>query len=373
MASSTFQNQGLLLSSFDKQLQLVDLPVPEAGNGTLVVEVLAAIVGPNDARIYSGGAGFKLPLPQTPGFGCIGRIHEVGPDAVTLKKGTLVFVDPVVNARDDEDVVMLLGHFEGLRPEGRELMDRVWRNGTLQKYVAMPLENCVSLDENRLCKELSLSAADLMSILPYAVAAGPLIETAKLQPGETVIIGPAGGMYSGSAVEIALALGANVVALGRSEEKLSRLRYGLKQPKRLQTVVMTGKPEEDVAALRRAVPNGAAVHSNWSPTGSTEALYLGAVAAVLKQNARVVLSGNVNTAQGLHQGLMVLKSISVAGKFMYSRKTVHRVIDFLASGLLDISGAVVRRYGLGSVEEALTAAEKYGSWKDYTVITPNSV
>jgi D-arabinose 1-dehydrogenase-like Zn-dependent alcohol dehydrogenase len=376
MASSTIRNQGLLLSSFDKRLELVDLPIPEAGIGTAVVEVLAAIVAPNDARIYSGGAGFQLPLPQTPGFGCIGRIHDIGPDAVRLKKTSLVFVDPVVSARDDEDGVMLLGHYEGLRPEGRELMDKVWRNGTLQKFVAVPIENCVSLDENRLCNELSLSAADLMSILAYAVAAGPLLESAKLQPGETIIIGPAGGMYSGSAVEVALALGANVVALGRSEEKLSKLRAGLKQPKRLITVVMTGKNEVDLAALRRAVPNGAAVHSNWSPTGSAEALYLGVVASVLKQNARVILSGNANTAHGLHQGLMVLKNIWVAGKFMYSRKTVHRVVDLVTSGLLDIgeqSGAVVRRYELGNIEEALAAADQHGSWKDYTVITPNRV
>ena len=86
---------------------MVDLPFPKAGIGTSVVEVLAAIVAPNHARIFSGGAGFKLLLLQTPGFGCIGRIHDIDPDAVRLKKASLMFVDSVVNARDDQDAVVL--------------------------------------------------------------------------------------------------------------------------------------------------------------------------------------------------------------------------------------------------------------------------
>jgi len=134
---------------------------------------------------------------------------------------------------------------------------------------------------------------------------------------------------------------------------------------------MTGKNEMDIATLQRGVPNGAAVHSDWSPNGSAEALYQG---AVLKRNACVVLSGDANITQGLHQGLMILKNIRVAGKFMYSRQTVHSVVNVVESRLLDIgvrSGAVVRRYELSNIEEALAAADEYGGWKDYTVITPN--
>jgi len=53
------------------------------------------------------------------------------------------------------------------------------------------------------CIELSLSAVDLMSVFAIAVAAGPFFETANLRPGGTVILRPAGGMYSGSAVQAA--------------------------------------------------------------------------------------------------------------------------------------------------------------------------
>jgi NADPH:quinone reductase-like Zn-dependent oxidoreductase len=375
MASSSLQNGGLLLSSFKEPLQLVDLPTPDASAGSAVVAVFATFVAPYAADVYNGTMQFNLQLPMTPGFSCVGRIHKTGPDATSLKENDLVFVDPVVRGRDSADITFLLGHFEGMHPAGRSLMENVWRHGTLQKFVAVPLENCFRFNENRLCKQLSYSAADLATILPYAVAAGPLLETAKLEAGETIIIGPASGTYSGAAVEIALALGANVVALGRTEEKLAGLRKVLGDPERLQTVVMTGKPEKDVATLQQLLPDGVDVHNNWTPTGATEAIYLSTVAAVLKRNARVVLSGGTNTTEGLPNGLMVLKDISVAGKFMYSPKTVERVIGFVSSGLLKIgerSGAVVRSFGLEQSLEAIEVATKHGTWKDYTVVTPHA-
>jgi len=214
-----------------------------------------------------------------------------------------------------------------------------------------------------------------MTLFPYAVAAGPLLETANLQPGETIIIGPASGTYSGAAVEIALALGANVVALGRSEEKLAKMRAALGHSKRFQTVVMTGETSTDIAALRRVVPHGADVHSNWSPTGTKETLYLATVAAVLKQNARVVLSGQAETLGRLSPGLLVLKNISVAGKFMYSRSTVGRLLDMISLGLLDIgerSGAVVRSYDMERFDEALKATGEHAAWRHFTVVTPSA-
>ncbi|KAF2651593.1 GroES-like protein [Lophiostoma macrostomum CBS 122681] len=374
MAKSAVQNRGLLLSSFKESLQIVDLPSPDASTGSVVVAVLATFVAPYAANVYNGTMQFNLPLPMTPGFSCVGRVHKTGADATSLKENDLVFVDPVVRGRDSADVTFLLGHFEGLHPAGRSLMENVWRNGTLQKFVAVPLENCFRLNENRLVKELSYTHAELATLLPYAVAAGPLLETANLQAGETIVIGPAGGTYSGAAVEIALALGANVVALGRSEEKLASLRKVLGDTERLQTVVMTGEPAKDVPTLQKLLPDGADVHNNWTPTGASEAIYLNTVGAVLKRNARVVLSGGTNTTEGLPNGLVVLKDISVTGKFMYNPKTVQGLIGFVSSGLLKIgerSGAVLRTFGLEQSLEALEVATKHGSWKDYIVVTPN--
>lgn len=203
-----------------------------------------------------------------------------------------------------------------------------------------------------------------MTLLPYAVAAGPLLETAKLQPGETVIIGPATGTYSGAAVKITLALGANVVAFGRREEKLAKMRKTLKQPKRFQTIVVTGDVMSDIIALQRVLLYGADIHSNWSPSETKETLYLGLVSAVLNRNARIVLSGQSEILGSLHPGLIVVKNISVAGKFMYSQNMVRRVMHLVSSGLLNIgerSGAIVNSYRLEDFDEAVKTAERRGT------------
>ncbi|KAF2820289.1 NAD(P)-binding protein [Ophiobolus disseminans] len=374
MTPPAIQNSGLLLSTFEEPPKLVALPMPQAAAGTVVVTVLATFVAPNAQDIYGGKKGCRLPLPMTPGYGCIGRIHEIRPDTTKLKVGDLVYVDPFLQGRDDADVAILLGHAEGMRPEGRALMEKVWRNGALQKLLAAPLENCVHIDQDHLAGGTPYTPVELMTLLPYVVAAGPLIETANLQPGETVVIGPASGMYSGAAVEVALALGANVVALGRSEEKLAKMRETLGRSKRFQTVAMTGDIGADIAALQRVLPNGADVHSNWSPSGIKETLYVRTVSMALNQNARIVLSGQSETLTSLHPGLMVLKNILVTGKLMYSRSTVQGLMDLISLGLLDIgecAGAVVRTYGLEYFSDALETTEEHATWRHFTVVTPN--
>jgi NADPH:quinone reductase-like Zn-dependent oxidoreductase len=374
MSAPKPHNSGLLLTAFN-DLKLVDLPLPTASPGSIVVQVLATYIAPYAKALYAGSKlFFDLPFPLTPGLSSIGRVHATGSDATKLKAGDLVFVDPTVTARDNDSVVILQGHFQGLQPEGKVLMENVWRHGPLQKYMLAPLENCVLLDEPRLCGQLEYTPADLATVFPYLVAAGPLIESAKLQAGETVIIGPASGSYSGACVEMALALGANVVALGRSSSKFANMLESLGHSKRLQCVVMTGCEADDVVALQKAVPNGAHVYSDWSPTGSKDAIYLSTVAAVLRRKARVVLSGAANTSLGLPHGIMVLKDIEMKGKFMYDRNTVRTVFELVALGLLEVgerSGALARKFELESFEDALAVAEEHGTWRDFTIITPN--
>jgi D-arabinose 1-dehydrogenase-like Zn-dependent alcohol dehydrogenase len=374
MASPETHNSGLLLTSFGA-LNLVDLPLPTASPGSVVIQVLATYIPSNAKSLYAGtNPFFDFPFPLTPGLSSVGRVHAIGPDAAKLKTGDLVFVDPTVTARDDDDVVILQGHFQGWRPEGKVLMEKMWRNGPLQKYMLAPLENYVLIDESKLCGELKYAPAELVTAFPYMVAAGPLIESAKLQAGETIVIGPASGSYSGACFEVALALGANVVALGRSPSKFANMLKSLGHPKRLQCVVMTGCEADDVVALQKAVPNGAHVYSDWSPTGSKDAIYLSTVAAVLRRSARVVLSGAANTSVGLPHGIMVLKDIEMKGKYMYNRSTVRTVFELVALGLLELgerTGALARNYELESFEDALAVAEEHGTWRDFTIITPN--
>ena len=89
-----------------------------------------------------------------------------------------------------------------------------WRDWTYAEYAKVPLENCFPLDEERLLTPvdnggLGYSIETLTQLPRLLVPYGGLVDI-KLQAGETIIIAPATGMFGGRAVEVALAMGAQV-------------------------------------------------------------------------------------------------------------------------------------------------------------------
>jgi NADPH-dependent curcumin reductase CurA len=89
-----------------------------------------------------------------------------------------------------------------------------WRNWTYAEYAKVPLENCVLLDETRLLGPienggLGYNVENLTQLHRSLVPYGGLRDI-QLQAGETIIIAPATGAFGGRAVEVALAMGAQV-------------------------------------------------------------------------------------------------------------------------------------------------------------------
>ncbi|KAF9880437.1 hypothetical protein CkaCkLH20_02391 [Colletotrichum karsti] len=377
MASTTPTNLALSLTAFGTPPAKVELPVPQASAGTVIIRNLATSLTSYMHLILDG----KLPqhnlqLPVIPNPPCVGRIHTVGPDAVRLKPGDLVYILPMVQARDDPTIKLVQGHICGTSDGAYKLWEE-WKEGALQQYTKVPLENCILLNENRLCGELGYSPAILQSIANYAVSAGAIIEAAKLKPAETIIIGPSSGMFSGLAVEIALALGGNVIALGRSESKLAAMKRKIgADPSRLQYVVMTGNDESDYEAIMQRTPGGAGaeVYNDWTPEGSAGAFYLATAARTLKFNGRVVLSGGTTAGlEGLSYVSAVMRNLQILAKWVCNRETVEQLIGMVTCGLLRIgveSGTVVKEFTLDEMMEAVAYARENVAWRHYAVVCP---
>ncbi|KAM6514641.1 hypothetical protein FSOLCH5_008882 [Fusarium solani] len=376
MGSYSPTNRALWLSSFDDPPTLIDLPIPDATAGTVVVRILAAPIVPYTQLVHSG----KLPqlnlsLPLVPNPNAVGRIHAVGPDAVRLKPGDLVYVDATIRGRDDPNVMIMMGHHSGEGTEGKKLMQGEWRDGSLQQYQRAPLENVYKLDEQKLLKQWGYSPAILQSIAHYSVAGGAIIEAADVKVAETVIIGPSGGSFGGLAVEVALTSGANVIALGRSEDKLIAMKEKLNNP-RFSYVVMTGDNEIDTAAILAQTPNGAGadVVNDWTPGALKTAPFLTAAAGALKRKGRVVLSGGTPGHLEIPYHVIVHKDLQIMGKWMCEKSTLNKLINMMESGNLKVgveSGTEVAIFSLEQHEEAIDHAAKNGAWRNYTVIAPN--
>ncbi|KAG5792904.1 hypothetical protein H9Q69_008030 [Fusarium xylarioides] len=300
----TTMNRALWLSAFDKPLELVELPVPEATAGSAVVQVLNTVVFPYAEDIHQGKLPvFNLTLPLVPHPSHIGRVHAVGSDAILAKPGDLVFFSAAIYARDDPSVNIIQGHHGGEGTKGRKLMQGEWRDGALQH-----------------------------------ISAGALFEAANLLAGERIVLGPATGTYGGITSEMALALGANVIAIGRSETKLAYLKQQLGNHERFSYVVMTGDDEVDAAAIRKASPDGRGVevYNDWASGSLNGSPYFSAAIQAVLPEGRVVLSGAPSGSISVPYTLVMHQNIKIIGKVMVSRGGIELTIKMVNSGVLKL-------------------------------------
>ncbi|KAF5863221.1 hypothetical protein ETB97_010449 [Aspergillus alliaceus] len=126
-----------------------------------IIRITAAGILPYHREIYNGQHPNPIPTPLVGGFGAIGHITALAPDTAVLKSGQLVYIDCVIRGRDDPDSFFLSAIYEGFSEGSRKLMRDVWRDGTFAEYAMVPLENCIPLNEARLCGGLGFFAPGL--------------------------------------------------------------------------------------------------------------------------------------------------------------------------------------------------------------------
>jgi len=119
--------RALVLHSTDQPPTVDHLPVPQPFHGSAVVQVLTAGVISYIRDIYNGKRNYPFPTPLVAGTSAIGRVVAVGPDAVKLKPGDLVFVDCTIRARDSDDI-FLAAISQGFGEGSAKLMREVWRD-----------------------------------------------------------------------------------------------------------------------------------------------------------------------------------------------------------------------------------------------------
>ncbi|RDH22083.1 NAD(P)-binding protein [Aspergillus niger ATCC 13496] len=340
-------HKAAVIHARDKPLVVENVPRPVASTGDAIVRILAADIVPYMREVITNRRPYPLSIPMTLGNTAIARIHEVGPDCVTLTPGQLVFCDITIRARDNPAVTMLYGIHGAIHPAAQKLMDGVWRNGTI---------------------------TDLCLLTAYLVPFGGLAEV-DVKPGEVVIVAPATGRFGGGAVGAALAMGATVIAAGRNRAALDKLEH-IHGTQRLTTVQITGNEATDTQSFQTAVghPEGANVYLDLSPpTIKDSSLLVAGIRALGSFGRCVLMGGHLGNIQ-LPYGEIMFKGIRIQGRFMYDRPHVLRLIQMVRSGLLALGekGGVTHseEFGLDEIERALDAAEKLSGWGGQVVLKP---
>jgi NADPH2:quinone reductase len=153
-------------------VKLADLPDPEAGDGEVLVEVARSGVNFADTHAINDDYLAKQSLPLTPG-----------------------------------------GEIAGRTPDGRRVAALLMTGGYAER-VAVPEGNLVPIPDE-------VSDDQAAGLLLQGLTARSLLRiSAKLEPGESVVVGAAGGGTGSLAVQLAKRFGAgNVIALASSESK----------------------------------------------------------------------------------------------------------------------------------------------------------
>jgi NADPH:quinone reductase len=159
-------------------LRIEDLPEPKVGPGQVVVRVQAVGVNPVDVSIRNGAYAKIVSLPYTPGSDAAGLVHAVGDGVAHVKPGDRVFITGTTSPS-----------FTGA---GAEF-------ALSRASQVHPLPDALSF------------AQGAAIFIPYGTAWRSLIQRAKGQPGESVLVHGASGGVGVAATQIARAQGFRVI------------------------------------------------------------------------------------------------------------------------------------------------------------------
>ncbi|TDZ36152.1 L-threonine 3-dehydrogenase [Colletotrichum trifolii] len=358
---SELQNRAVVLQQQGEPTTIERRPIPSPGSGSVVVRVLAASVRANSPDVYRNSqSGHQLPLPCVPGFYAIARVFGLGPDATRLKPGQLVFFDPYIQGRD-RGGLYISGMMEGFDEGSLKLSRGEWRDSTYADYTKVPLENCHPLNEQRLLGRierggLGYSIEDLCHLFSMAIPFGGLADI-DVKSGDTVIIAPSTGRYGSAAVQLAIAMGAHVVAIGRNGNILSQLAA---TNKRISTVQLQGDVELDTIALRQACRGLADAFWDMSPSAAATSTHFKSCLNALGHGSRVSLVGRVLSGVDFSYMDILGRGLTIKGTWMSTPEQTQRLIKMAEIGLLPLDEAAgmgpVNKFRLEQFEEALDMA-----------------
>ncbi|KAF2668057.1 alcohol dehydrogenase [Microthyrium microscopicum] len=364
-------HKALVQEVYAKPLVVKSIPTPRPTPGSAVIEILHAPIISYTRDVYNGKRKYPYPTPLVTGASAIGRVAATGPDATLLKEGDLVYFDCTIRGRDDSSAIILAGIAESGTEGSRILFHGEWRDGTFAEYAKVPLENVFVLDEKRLCGKpadggLGYQLEQMSWLLQVLVPYGGL-KSIGLQAGETVIVAPATGGFGSAAVVIALAMGARVIAMGRSAEKLADLKA---LSSRVETVQMTGELGSDVAALKKFGKINAFL--DISPAEAEGSTHFKAAILSLAPEGRVSLMGGLLNDVAIPHRFVMRFDITLRGKWMYSRADILSLIDMMTAGVLNFRDIVNIRgtYNLEDWEKALELAANSGKLGELVVFSP---
>ena len=312
--------RALLLPAVGAPLELVERDVPQPGPGEARVRVQACGVCGSDLFLQKGGFGADK-LPVVPGHEAAGVVDAVGDGVSAVAAGDQVALYYIDNAPDAPRPN--LG--PGVTRMGVDV------DGAFAEYVVRPASTLI----------VPPAPVDPATLAVLTDAVGTpyhaLARIARVQAGETVVVLGIGGIGS-NAVQVARGLGARVIAVSRSAEKLALAR------------ALGAEAAVTLDRAREAIgPVGPDVVVQCADSAELDE----AAIALGGYGARIVLVGASVDAFRARSSDFIWRELSVMGSRGFTPDDIRAVIDLHLAGALRTDHLTAARRPLEEGNEAL--------------------
>jgi L-iditol 2-dehydrogenase len=319
-------------------LRVVDTPVPEIGNGEVLIRVRAALICGTDVRMLKNGA--KV-TPITLGHEFAGVIENVGHDVKGYRPGMRVAVAPNYGCGVcDQCVSGRTQDCVSLRALG------IHDEGGFAEYVRVPAlavaQGNISLIHDR------TSFAEAAITEPLSAVYNSF-ERVHFKPGESVMVIGAGpiGLLHAKLYKLA---GAGLVMM--SDVNADRLAACIKSEPSF-VAVPSATAKERVMELTHG--SGADVVITAASVPAVQQLSFSLVAL----NGRVIFFGGLPAGKeivGLDTNVIHYKQITVTGTSRQSLAQFRACINLIDRGLIDVRPVITGTWPLEKAAEAFGAA-----------------
>ena len=325
------------IERFGERPVLVDVPLPAYGPRDVLVRVEATGLCRSDVHGWRGHDDSVHP-PYTPGHEFAGTVVAAGAEVRRVAVGervTTPFVSGCGVCADCAAGRAQVCRFQeqpGFTYDGSFAEYVVLRNADLN---AVPIGD-----------DIPFAAAALLGCR-FATSYRGLVDRARLQAGETVAVLGCGGVGL-SAVLIAAALGARVLAVDVSREALDQARAS---GAALVLDIAGLGDDEAVAAIRDAAGGGPAVVVE--ALGRAETLAIGVRS--LASGGRLLQIGLLAGDPVVPMGDVIARELSVLGSHGMAAADYPRLLELVRAGGVRPESLVARHITLDEVPDAFEA------------------
>ncbi len=323
-----------MLDEIGKPLSIREMPLPEIREDEVLVETRACGICGTDLHILSGFA-YVPKLPHIPGHEPSGVVAQVGSSVKRIQKGDRVVPHLFItcgrcwycrSGRDSmcSDLAGIIG---------------VTVDGAFAQYFKAPEENLFKLPET-IPFEKGALIADAVVTSVHAVH-----DRSNVKSGDVAAVIGVGGVGQ-VIVQLLKHMGASVIAISRSDQKLSiARRLGA------ETTIKAGLP--DIASrLRKSSPDG--VDCVFDCVGSRDSMK-DAIAAV-RRCGRIVMIGEEKDLLPADTIWIAQHELEVVGSRNGTRANMAKAVDLVRQGV--VTPYVSNRFSLEEINEAMRTVKE---------------